>query len=565
MTLTSAMQVGFTGIQSNTVGVDTVGDNLANLNTTGFKSQRTNFETLLYRTVSEGEAPGEETGGTLPRQIGTGSGVASIQRDFSQGGFDFTGVQSDLAVNGTGFFVVEAPTGENRFTRDGAFTLDAAQTLVNVDGLPVQAFTASADGTINVGTLDDLIIPLGSESAAVATTAVEIGGRLDPTATVASTGAISVSDALVTAGGTPATSATALTDLVDDSGLPLFAAGDILVVGGRKGGIDAAPGSFIVGTDGSTLGDLASRLEQTLGIQTDASLSGQPGVVIGDGTDFPAGSLVVRSNTGLVNAVSLDGGSIVNTTGAIASPFAFTSSQAATGEGVTTSFGVFDSLGNLNEVRMRFALEDKGEQGTTWRFYAESVDDTDLSPALGTGTISFDTNGQFVGATGTDLAIDLAGTGAASPLGFTADFSGVQGLVNPGGVSEVVMDSQNGAPPGIMEGYRVEQDGTVVGLLSNEQEQTLGQIALATFANNEGLVAEAGNLFAPAPNSGDPNIVAPITAGAGTVVSGALEQSNVEIAREFINLITHTTGISSASRVVRAADDLLQELLLLAR
>src|SRR3990172_5606106 len=100
MTLSSAMFTGFTGINSNSVSVDTVGDNLANLNTPAFKSQRTLFETLLCRTVREGEGPSETGGGTLPFQIGTGSQVAAIQRDFRQGGLESTGFQSDLGVDG---------------------------------------------------------------------------------------------------------------------------------------------------------------------------------------------------------------------------------------------------------------------------------------------------------------------------------------------------------------------------------------------------------------------------------------------------------------------------------
>ena len=90
-------------------------------------------------------------------------------------------------------------------------------------------------------------------------------------------------------------------------------------------------------------------------------------------------------------------------------------------------------------------------------------------------------------------------------------------------------------------------------------------MALATFINDEGLVAQNKNIFLPGPDSGDPVVGAPRTGTAGAVIAGALEQSNVEIAREFIGLITASTGISAASRVVRTADDLLQQLLLLAR
>jgi flagellar hook protein FlgE len=278
-----------------------------------------------------------------------------------------------------------------------------------------------------------------------------------------------------------------------------------------------------------------------------------------------AGEIVVTSNLGEVNAVELDAGSIVNRTGVISSPFTFSTVSQAVGEGVTTSFGVYDSLGNLVDVRLRAVVESKSDTGTVWRFYAESTGDSDLSPMLGTGTITLDANGQFVGATGTDLSIDRAGAGSTTPLAFTLDFSGLTGLASPSGDSDLLMASQNGAPAGVLTNFEIDQDGIVTGVYSNQQEQVLGQVALATFINDEGLVAQNDNVFVPGPNSGDVTIVAPRTGTAGSIIAGALEQSNVEIAREFIGLITYSTGISASSRVVRTADELLQELLLLAR
>ena len=288
-------------------------------------------------------------------------------------------------------------------------------------------------------------------------------------------------------------------------------------------------------------------------------------MTVSDGTEFPAGALVIRSNPGEINAVKLDSSSIVNGTGLIASPFSFTTEVDPIGTGVTTSFSVFDSLGNPVAVRLRMVLESKSQSGMTWRFYAESVDDSDVSPLLGTGTIGFDANGQFVAATDTTIAIDRAGTGAASPLSITLGFDGLTGLASPDGVSELVMASQNGVPAGEMIGFSINPDGVVIGAFSNQQTQVLGQVVLATFPNREGLVALGENNFTIGPNVGEVSIVAPQTVGAGSVVSGALEQSNVEIAREFVNLIKASTGISSASRVVRVADDLLQELLLIVR
>jgi flagellar hook protein FlgE len=274
---------------------------------------------------------------------------------------------------------------------------------------------------------------------------------------------------------------------------------------------------------------------------------------------------VIESNKGEIHAVALDSASIVNTTGLVTAPFSFEQLTDPVGDGVTTSFTVYDSLGNPVDVRLRAVLESKSETGVTWRFVAESAGDTDLSPALGTGTVTFDLNGRFIAATGTDIGIDRADAGSSTPLNFTLDFSGLTGLASAERGSELIMDSQDGTPAGILTNFSIDLDGIVTGVYSNQQEEVLGQVVLATFVNDEGLIAGSDNTFVPGPNSGAAQIIAPQTGLAGSVNAGALEQGNVEIAREFITLISASTGISASSRVVRVADDLLQELLLLAR
>lgn len=558
------MLVGFTGIRSNSIGVDTVGDNLANVNTTAFKAQRAIFETLLYQTISEGEPPSDTSGGVNPRQIGSGSGVASLQRNFNQGGLDSTSFPSDLAIEGDGFFVINGTGGTPVYTRDGSFRLDATQTMVTAGGRTLQVHPADNTGAIQTGTLSNLVIPLGSTDPAVATQNVLMNGQLDSNTGLATQGAIVVSQPLMTASG-PASATTPLTSLVNTSGVPLFAAGDELQINASKGGIAIQPSAFVVGTTGSTLGDLATYVQDVLGIATDPALGDRPGVFVADGVDAPAGSLVIRSNPGEINAVQMNASSIVNVTGLSTSPLSFVTLEPAIGAGVTTSFGVFDSLGNLVEVRLRASLESKSDTGITWRFFAESENDSDLSPLLGTGTISFDPNGQFVAATGTNLSLDRAGSGAATPLTFTLDVTALTGLAGVSGESQLLMASQDGVPAGIMTGYSIDDFGIVTAAFSNQQTRVLAQIPLATFRNNGGLVATSENTFVAGPNSGPATIVLPQTGVAGAVRAGALEQSNVEIAREFVNLIQSSTGISSASRVVRVADQLLQELLLLAR
>jgi flagellar hook protein FlgE len=558
MALTSAMLTGFTGIRSNQAAIDTIGNNVANVNTTAFKSERSLFETLFVQTIQDGTAPSANQGGTNPLEIGYGSGLATTQRSFEQGTLDRTGRRADLAIDGGGFFIVNAPNGEQLYTRDGSFDLNTDNVLVNGDGAFVQGFAADASGTIIPGVLSNLTIPLGTASAASATTQAVLNGNLNAAADVATAGSISTSQALTVSGGGAATDTTPLTNLVDAAGAPLFASGDIISLSGaQKGGITLPDAQFIVGTDGNTLGDFATFLQNRLGINSDPSAGGTPGVTV------TGGSLVVTSNLGDVNAIDLSGTAIRNSTSG-ALPFSFTTTPAV-GGGVTTGFIVFDSLGNPVDVRIRAVLESQGTTGSVWRFFAESPDDSDPSPVLGTGTITFDQNGQFVSATGTDLNIDRAGSGAVSPMPLALDFSPLTGLVSSDSTSTLVMSEQNGRPPGTLIDYAVDDRGLVTGTFSNGVTQAYGQVALATFANPEGLLGRAGNYYTVGPNSGAAQVVAPQSLSAGRIQSGALELSNVELTREFVGLITASTGFSAASRVVKTADDLLQELLLLAR
>jgi flagellar hook protein FlgE len=556
------MLVGFTGIKSNQFAIDTIGDNVANVNTTAFKNQRALFETMLYRTLAHGTAPDENQGGTNPVQIGYGSKLAAIQRNFSQGSLERTGMPSDLAINGEGSFILSSPGGEQVYTRDGSFGLNAENVLVANDGSFVQGFAADATGTIVAATLTDLTIPLGTTTPAVATTSASFDGNLDSATTVASEASVAISDALSTAAG-PATAATALTDLVDAAGDQLFAAGDVVTISGvEKGGITLPDVSLTVGTDLTTLGDFATSLEEALRINTDPATGGSPGVAVGDGTTAPAGALVITSNLGEVNAISLNAADIRNTTSG-ALPFAFTSTPAV-GDGVTTAFQAHDSLGNPIDVRLRMALESKDDTGTVWRFYVESDDDTS-GGAVGSGTVSFDPLGRFVAASGADVSIELAGTGAVTPLTFTLDLAELTGVAGFDGESTLVMSTQDGRPAGRLIEYGVDAEGVITGTFDTGRTQVFGQVALATFTNPEGLIGLSDNNFTVGANSGDAVVVAPQTLGAGRIESGSLEASNVDLSREFIGLITASMGFSAAGRVVRTADEMLQELLLLVR
>jgi flagellar hook protein FlgE len=182
---------------------------------------------------------------------------------------------------------------------------------------------------------------------------------------------------------------------------------------------------------------------------------------------------------------------------------------------------------------------------------------------LGNGTLTFDSTGKLLSTTGTTLSINRTGTGAQTPLAVTLDFSQLTGLTSQ--QSQMVMTKQDGSPIGTLNNFSVGADGKVVGEFSNGLTKTLGQIAMATFNNPEGLVDQGGNLYQTGAASGLPVISAPQQLGSGSIRSGALEQSNVDLSKEFTNLIIASTGFTASSRVISTSNQLLTELLNTAR
>lgn len=174
---------GVAGLQNHQVRMDVLGNNISNVNTTGFKKGRVNFQDLLYQQMSGAARPTEEVGGVNPKEVGLGMMIASIDTIHTQGSLQTTGVGTDLAIQGQGFFVLK--NGEKSFfTRAGAFGLDQVGTLVNpANGLRVQGWMArDVGGTTRIDTardVEDLIIPVGSKDPAKATTSVNFACNLD--------------------------------------------------------------------------------------------------------------------------------------------------------------------------------------------------------------------------------------------------------------------------------------------------------------------------------------------------------------------------------------------------
>ncbi len=276
------------------------------------------------------------------------------------------------------------------------------------------------------------------------------------------------------------------------------------------------------------------------------------------------GRINIESNIGAGNAARIsDANLIVNATTTSTNPFRMERVQEADGESTRTSFVAFDSLGNAIEVDLSLSLVNKDANGTQWQYIATALDDTDLDTVLGTGLVDFNTEGEIRGGDNLTLGVDRIGTGAGTPLtfdiAFTDPYGSVTSLVD--NTSTIAMTQQDGSPIGTLQDFDINQNGTIVGVFGNGLLRDLGQIPIATFANNEGLKNGGDSTFIATANSGGAVVLAGGTAQAGILVGRSLELSNVDISREFVDLISASTGFSANSRVISTSDELINELL----
>lgn len=575
MALTSTLYTGLSGLDVNQTKLNVVGNNISNANTTAFKSSRAIFSPQFYITTDAGSAPSSTSGGANPSQVGLGAVVSSIQRDFTDGTIEPTGKATDLAIDGSGFFIVE--NGSNQFyTRDGSFVLNANNELTTATGGYVQGFGVDSNATVIPGQLDKIQIPLGASTLAQETTNVEMAGNFDASGDVGAGSSILLTQELTVVGGAASpTGATLLTNVADASSnaTAIFTSGDVITMTGQKGGRDTDTRTFTV-TAASTIADLQTFLQGSMGVDPSAPT---PTGVVPAGTYIQAGvtansvQLALVGNVGAENSLAIQPSGFVSQSGL--NPLGFTDGTltAATtglatdvtsdpsGESVHTSFIAYDSLGTPVTIDVTAVLETKADTGNVWRFFASSPDDTDTTTVVGNGTLTFDANGKLKASTGTSITIDRSATGAGTPITTTLDFSGVTSLTSAS--STLTMTKQNGSAMGTLNDFSIGSNGIITGQYSNGRTRTLGQIAVATFNNPQGLIDKGTNMFVESTNSGVAIITPPEELSAGSIRAGSLELSNVDLSEEFINMIVASTGFSAASRVITTSDQLINELL----
>jgi flagellar hook protein FlgE len=228
---------------------------------------------------------------------------------------------------------------------------------------------------------------------------------------------------------------------------------------------------------------------------------------------------------------------------------------AAVGNEYRTSFTAYDSLGRAQSLEMRFTKT--GVNSWDW-----TVQPPAGVTATGGGTLTFNTDGTL--ATGGAGSISLSAPGAAAQTVAT-DFTGVTQGFTGGSESSVLVREANGYPVGTLESVSIDASGTAYGVYSNGFRRPLAQVALANFVNLSGLLKVGSNGFAESSASGAPQVGKPNADGRGRLVPGNLEGSNVDISTEFTNMIVTQRGFQANTRVITAADEMIQDLVNLRR
>ena len=170
---------GLSGLNANSRLIDVIGNNISNVNTTAYKSNRLQFSSMFDRTFSIGSAPGANNGGTNPGQIGLGVQASGTQRNFGNGAINATGDSRDMAIEGEGFFVVQGANGEQVYTRAGSFRPNSANQLVTPTGERLMGYGIDSRFNVDKSGIRPISIPIGAMTIAESTTLSSLSGNLN--------------------------------------------------------------------------------------------------------------------------------------------------------------------------------------------------------------------------------------------------------------------------------------------------------------------------------------------------------------------------------------------------
>lgn len=549
----NSLFTGVSGLRVHQEMLDVVGNNLANANTVGYKSQRIIFADLVYQTLAEPTgARSDAVSGTNPVQLGLGVKVASVDSNLRQGGLESTGRDLDFAIEGNGYFVVKNAAGQQVYTRAGAFDIDANNFLVDpATGARIQRFgsVGEPNGTNPAfqtpGSLD-IRIPQAERIAGKATSSVTMQGNLDAAAAGPIAQVLNSAQPL-RSGGNPVTLTTLLNDLDDNTAD--YGGTDQLQLQGTTAGNVPVSASLAVGAT-TTVGDLINAINTNFPGST-ASLDAN-------------GNIVVTATTAGTSNLSVGISDASGNTGASAwaNHTQLVTTAGRNGSTVQAALEVFDTQGTPHSITLTF----QKQADNVWDLTASMSSTQGVLVDNTIKGITFNEDGSFrniAGPPAGDGTITAQFRGLASTQVINLDLGaagGFKGLTQMGGDSSAAAVGQDGYGPGSLTAVTVDQDGTVNGTFSNGRSLTIAQMAIATFANPGALSRLGDNYFSENTASGTAQIGVGGDGGRGLVQQRVLESSNVDIALEFTKLITAQRGFQINAKTITTSDEMLQDL-----
>jgi flagellar hook protein FlgE len=515
-----SMFAGVSGLRNHQIKMDVIGNNIANVNTVGFKSGRVTFQDSLNQFLRGASSPQSGRGGINALQVGLGVNIASIDVIHTQGNLQNTGKISDVAIQGDGFLILGDGTGQF-FTRAGNLSLEADGRLVYPsNGLMIQGWMSDISGVINTNSpVTGIQLPIGQNISPSATTTIGFKGNF-----AASTcGDLTYNESTV--------------DVGNNRSVTL---------------------SYVL-----TPTSIYNQYEYTISLNNGTISGGGSGTITldGDGTVLSATPAVPFTITGTggyditltpPTAGQNDGGSFSAVVGSTPPVTVTITGDFTPPLSLTTQTLVYDSLGQGHTFT---TTADKTAVNTwAWETTSETGD------VLGSGTLLFSSTGKLISSTAGTITYTPTG---ANTMGITPDFSNISQYDSA--ESTFSSPDQDGFTMGQLESFNIDKIGQIIGVFSNGRSQTLAQIAVANFNNPSGLLRSGESMFAVSANSGTAQIGQAGSNGRGYITPAALEMSNVDLSQEFTDMIVTQRGFQANSRIITTSDEMLQELVGLKR
>ena len=556
---------GVAGLKTHQTRMDVIGNNIANVNTTAYKSSSMTFSELMSQTTQKASGANATTGvgGTNAKQIGLGVKAGAINTAITtQGSAQSTGNPFDIMITGDNFFVVNNGS-ENFFTRDGSFYVDGAGNLAmtstgyNVMGWGVDKTT----GNIKQDTVTALRIMSAANMTypPEATTQANISGILDE------------NDKDVTS----ANGKTVNLNFFDARGYSYTAKFTFKQSGGDKTNEYSMELSKLLDSTGAEI-DISKlkfgnrsqqKMETKVTLNTDAYKWDGKVLKTKDGTTDVAnladifkadGSLITPADDAAAQKQQKALDAIAKAYGYEGSTDEFLNLYITSTANKDKQLTIQDLLGNMMAGKTTDVLPADGSAITMEGRYFEGTTvvfnkDTGKLESVGGSTTNLNVNAAFsaLGGNFSDVTIDLSECTNYDNKG-TSTIGATSGDLDGLGTGRRLGD---------MIGVFIQKDGMIYASYDNGMTKLLGQIATAAFANASGLEKEGDNLYSATLNSGEfDGIGVDITAGGGYMSPGQLEMSNVDLSSEFTEMITTQRGFQANSRIITVSDTLLEEL-----